>query len=242
MYTCSTVSAISFPIMYIHIACVTGCNTRYTKEPLHEHRCVGEEASEVAIWQADRPQCVWRCLITNLCHYINHNPSFGQCELGQSRCAFVVPASGMMVNVYGPPRHACLHWGASDDPGFTLVKTPPFYVGRTVVGDALIVGKASRRSGNRLAYIDGDAVSYTRDGFELFGISPTCTVSWVSYTPVPNGAVVGGHLASGTETYVISAFLGSLWHAGYYDTEDELAHFAHYRAQTASSVRMLVLL
>ena len=231
-------------VQYIHIARVTGCDTRYTKEPLHDHRCVSEEASEVAIWQTGRPQCVSRCLITKSCHYINHNSRFGQCELGLSQCAFVVPASGMKVNAYGPPRHTCLHWGASDDPGFTLVESHTSYVGRVVVGDALIVGK-SHGPGNGLAYSDGDVVGYIRDGFEFLGIAPTCTASWVSYTagaPLPNGGVVGGYLASGTETYVISAFLEDAWHVGYYVTEDKLAHFEHYNAQTASSVRMLVLL
>ena len=61
MYTFSKVPILSFHIMcavfvqYIHIARVTGCDTRYTKEPLHDHRCVGEEASEVAIWQTVVP-------------------------------------------------------------------------------------------------------------------------------------------------------------------------------------------
>ena len=144
------------------------------------------------------PQCVLRCLITKSLH----QPQLQLWTVWawtESVCV-CVPTSGMKVNVYGPPRHTCLNWGASDDPRFTLVETPSFYVGRIVVCDALIVEKASRLPGNRLAYIDGEAVGYMRDGVELLGIAPTCTVSWVSYTagaPLPNGAIVGSHLASG---------------------------------------------
>ena len=86
---------------------VAGCETRYTKKPLYEHRCVS--TSEVAVSKTDRHKCQWQCVQQN-CSYINHNPSSDQCEIGLGQCESLAPAVGVLVNIFWQPRDVCLHW------------------------------------------------------------------------------------------------------------------------------------
>ena len=223
-------------------------NTRYT-----DHNCVPATLSELVIWHAiDFPQCEWRCLRIEQCRYLNYNVNFGQCELGFGRCESLVSAPGVFVNAFGPARHTCLHWASDQQAGMVLVKIHDGYeyiaVVRAAVGNALVLGKFTL-GGQTIYYIhNSQAVTMQYNGasgHELLMADPGCTLSWVSYTPhtvIPSQAVMGGRLADGSPTYVVTAYAPVRNALGYYDSTTGVAHYEYYGPQTSTNMTMLILL
>ena len=119
------------------------CEMRHTKDPLYGHRCIS--SSDVVVRQEDHRGCQWRCLRIQDCSYINHTPESDRCEIGLGQCESLAPAVGVMVNVYWSPRDVCLHWGSHQEVGRVAVgeggMSPPRYVGRTYVGEAMVLGQ-----------------------------------------------------------------------------------------------------
>ena len=237
-------------MLYMHVVCGFGCETSYTKKPLYGFRCIGQVTTEVSIWQADRPQCVWRCSSMTTCHYINHNPVTGQCEVGLERCEDLEPAPGIMVNVYGPPRQKCLHWGSKEEPGRVTIKwdgAKIVYLARTLYSNALVVGK-SVKNGKYFANMEGQLIGpiYQTDQIiEFLTMDASCTVSWVPYTAgtiFPIEAVIGGHLENGLKTYVIRVIHNGNGCFGYYDAQSQFGYYEIGGAKTTTSMDVLVLL
>ena len=168
-------------MLYMHVVCGFGCETSYTKKPLYGFRCIGQVTTEVSIWQADRPQCVWRCSSMTTCHYIKHNPVTGQCEVGLERCEDLEPAPGIMVNVYGPPRQKCLHWGSKEEPGRVTIK----WDGAKIVYLALTrtdPRPASRASGgSEFFHTKNSVVDSSTEFITATRTFRSCVIEWLSY-------------------------------------------------------------
>ena len=165
------------------------CNTRYAYEPYTNHICIPADTSELEIWHVGHPQCQWRCLKTEQCRYFNHNMSAGQCELGLGQCATLVPASGVVVNAYGPERDTCLHWSAAQQttlkPIWIFDGFTDLYVARVVVGEGLVLGKLLVYDNHIYCNHEGTIVIFPYDetpGRELLLTDPACTLAWLQYT------------------------------------------------------------
>ena len=244
--SCTTLLTLSLSVIF-----VATCETRYTKEPLYEHRCMS--GSEVPVSNVDRLRCQWQCLRQN-CSYINYNPESDQCEIGLGQCESLVSAAGDLVNVYWQPRDNCLNWGSRQEPGCVAVgeggRSPSLYTGRTKIGEAMVLGSFVaipdslhiwvKNQGSMLPVRDG-----SRNGIEVLSTIVGCPLFWVPYIGgdhLPIGAVVGGYLPYGKAAYVARKHYVTDVAVGYYNTETEMIYFASGAARTSRTMEVLVLI
>ena len=210
-------------------------------------------SSDVVVHQADRPQCVWRCLKMQNCRYMNHSPESDLCEIGLGQCESLKPAVGTMVNVFLQSRDDCLHWGSYQEPGRVAVGDVDVavYVGRTMHGEAMVVGKfldVDNYDPHIWANDQGErfSVDYGSDNaVEVLSTTAGCPLFWVSYTggnPLPVGAVAGGYLVDGTVTHVALKMYASSVAYGYYNTDTEMVYYEFGGAQYSTTMEILVLL
>ena len=223
---------------------MAACEPRHTIRPLHGLRCLTTVST--AVWQTARPQCVWLCLHMKTCHYINYNAHAGQCELGLGQCKSLQPDIGIMVNAFGPLRLGCLHWGSKQKPGWEPVQEQNrgLYVARSASGDAVLIGKLNTKQNKLRANSEG-AVIVTDQDIEILLLDTACPFPWMPYMagePLPSGAVVGGHLADGTTTYVVKVTHNGKANFGYYEPKSALAYYVYHGARMATSMDILVLL
>ena len=81
----------------------------------------------------------------------------------------------------------------------------PHYAVRAMVdGDLLILNWSPTETVVRGVNRNGEAIEV--DSWQQMVFEPICSFKWVRYRagdPIPEGAVVGGHLADGTPLYVV---------------------------------------
>ena len=228
---------VSFYILLLcsNFPSVNVCEVKYTKQPTDGHRCVASSNSEVSLRQ-DRPQCIWRCLKLQTCRYINHNYDTGQCDLGLDKCESLVPAVGVAVSVFGPPRDTCVLWSSRQEHEHVPVEVQ--YPGATVrhlarikTYDSLLVGKFLPENGIFFANNEGENVGPIHEAdqdIEILTMDPACTLTWMPYTAgglLPVGAISGGLLPDGSITYVCRVTQDGSLTSGYHNTEAELAFY-----------------
>ena len=79
----------------------------------------------------------------------------------------------------------------------------------------------------------------TDEDIELLTVDATCPLPWMSYTAgelLPIGAVTGGHLADGSETYVVKVNNNNDEFVvfGYYNNHSALVYYEGYGVQTTT--------
>ena len=117
-----------------------------------------------------------------------------------------------MVNGFGPPRHVCLYWVSSQGSGELPIKIKgrEFYAARIRSGGAVLIGTFYTR-GQRRIYANREGLQIgpvleTDQDIEILTVDASYPLPWMSYTAgesLPVGAVTGGCLADGSETYVV---------------------------------------
>ena len=240
---------VSFSIhLYLELALAIACETSNAIEPRHGLRCL--TTASTSVWQTAHPQCVWRCLKTKTCHFINYDSDIGQCELGMGQCEFLQPAAGFMVNAFGPPRHDCLYWGSNQKSGWASVqeRNGKIYLARIVSGDVVLIGKLNTQRnvfwGNKGGVRVGP-LHVNDKNIEFLSKDPACPVPWMPYKagePLPVGAVTGGRLNDGSATYVAKIIHDGNANFGYYDPILSLAYYEWSGVRTATSMELFVLL
>ena len=248
--------------LLIHALCwfyplVTACRIMFSDKPFIDHKCVPNAALVPSIHHnTGLPQCEWRCLKMKQCRYLNYDGNSSQCELGFGQCMSLLPAPGVFVNAYGPDRNTCLHWGS--DQHTRLIPVELYdghlytYVVRLAIGQELVIGKLMVDGGRIYVNHDGTVVSALYDatlGHELLMSDPDCTLSWVQYTPhtdIPSGAVIGGHMADGSPTYVVKVnhvHNGNIYVVlGYYTSKTGMAYFEFVGPISSNDMMILILL
>ena len=232
-----------------HFLSVTACDVKYTNQPRYGYGCVASLNTEIML-QTDRPQCVWKCLKLKMCQYINHNDATGQCDLGLDKCASLVPVVGVTFSAFGPPRATCVHWGSKTEYGRLAVEVRfldiVMSLTRITIDHTLLVGKFYPHTGVFWANNQGEEVGPVLDDIEFLTMDPSCTLTWMPNTAgrlLPAGAVIGGHLADGSTTYVSKVTRDDGWEAfGYYNTDEQLMYYNLDVPYTRTSMDILVLL
>ena len=183
----------------------------------------------------------WRC--------VNHNYSAGKCELGLDKCESLVPAVDITVSAFGPPRENCLCWGSRQEHGRVAVKVQhPWkvrYLARIRTHNALLIGKFNPHKGIFLANNEGERVGPIRELDQRWSLSPWtrlhCTLLWMCYTAgelLPVGAISGGFLPDGSNTYISRVTRRGWLIFGYHNTEAELTFYECYGAHTKTSMEI----
>ena len=218
---------------------VISCTIMHGYTFLIDYKCVPNTLSNLEMRHSiGFLQCQWRCWKMERCHFLNYNASSKQCELGFSQCVSLWSALGVWMNVYGATRHACLHWRSDQPTGLMPVGKYDgggIYIARVVVGQALVIGKFIVGTGMINDSHENTAATLQYDetiGHELLVVDPICPLSWVQYTPhteIPSLAVLGGHLADGSPTYVVKVHHVRIGNTNtvpsYYSPKSGMAHF-----------------
>ena len=157
---------------------------------------------------------------------------------------------GVMVNVFWQSRDECLYWGPYQEPGRVAVGNTNHFVGRTVHGDAMVVGIFIdvvnhdqhiwvNHQGQRVVYYESDGV------VEVLTTLADCPLFWVPYTggnPLPVGAVAGGYLVNGKTTYIARMEDNGHMSFGYYNTDTEIMHYVSGHAKYSNTMEILILI
>ena len=239
--------------IYIYVESVMGCQIRNTRWPLLHYRCIPNSSDEVIFRQVARPQCEWKCLSMESCRYININPSNVSCELGIGRCMYLEPSDGYMVQAFTIPNHLCIQWGSDQQMGRETVQVfhgdMSLLAARIRHGSSMIVGKFLEDRGYFFGNSEGQKISAvsTDDEIAILTIDEACIWSWIPYTSgevLPVGAVIGGHLASGSPTYVAIMYHGGGRHPtfGYYSSENVMGSYEYSGVRTSTTMDILVIL
>ena len=212
---------------------VGACVSKYSNRPLYGYRCTDSSNTGVTVSQTDRPQCVWKCLKSEMCHYLNHHHDTRQCVLGLGRCDTLTPAIGFTINAFGPPRDSCLRWGSRQEPSRSLVEIPGLScLVRITAGNILLIGKFdmapwetfwANNEGVRLG-----PLSEIDLGIEFLTVDPACPVLWTSFTvgeSLQFGVIGGGHLSDGSITYVSKVIVNGYTGFAYCNARSELAYY-----------------
>ena len=247
-----TISMITFRLIFIstamhsHSIFVSACDPRHTNRPLQGLRCVSTSATDTR--KTAHPQCVWRCLRVETCHYINHNSDTGECELGHGQCESLQLAAGVLASVFGPPRQGCIRWGSNQEPGWVTVRVASADVARIFSGDVVLIGnfyfQIREFWANNQGLNIGPVYEVDQD-VELLMKDATCPLPWMPYTagePLPIGAFAGGHLADGSATYVAKVVHNDYVVFGYYHPTSALAFYETGGIYTTTSMEILLLI
>ena len=239
--------------IYIYVESVIGCQVRNTKWPLLHDRCIPNSSDKVIFSQAARAQCEWKCLNMESCKYININPSNVSCEMGIGRCMHLEPSAGYMVQAFTISNRLCIQWGSDQQMGREIVHVfdgaTRILVSRIRRVSSIIVGKFLIDPGYFFGNSEGHKISAESpdDEIVILTIDEACTWFWLRYTSgevVPVGAVIGGHLASGSLIYVAKMYHdgGRLLSFGYYSSEDVMGRYEYGGAHTTTTMDILVIL
>ena len=225
----------------------TACDIKHTNEPLHGHHCVARAHSEITVSQKD---CMTQCFRKKMCYFINHDYGTDQCHLGLDKCESLVPVIQGTVQVFGPPRYNCVHWGPRGESGRERIEVLFngcfLYLARVLIGDALIVGKFKPHYGNfqsNKKNMDVGRIKETDHDIEFLIMDPACTLLWMPYRAgelLPNGVISGGHLADESTTYVAKVIHDIEPSFGYYNTKSELAYYKMGDLSTTSTMELLI--
>ena len=229
------------------------CDIKYTKQPTTGHHCVASSNAELTLWQTDHPHCVWSCLKLKTCCYINHNYNTGQCDLGLDKCESLVPAVGVVVSVFGPPRDSCVLWSSKQEHRYVPIEVQDpggkvRHLARIKTCDSLLVGKFLPETGVIFANNEGEVVGPILEldqDIEFLTMDPACTLTWMPYTAgglLPVGVISEGPLSDGSITYVSRVTHKDSLTFGYYNTEAELAFYDWHGPRTKTSIEVVVLL
>ena len=236
-------------LVSLHPPYTRACNHIYAGRPIYGYSCISSDNSVVRLWQTAQPQCVWKCLRLETCHYINHNYDTDMCDLGLAKCESLASVVGSTIHAFGPPRETCLHWGSSHRLGYVTVGGQDWavlYVARMVEDITLVVGKYDIVTEMFFANNEGvRVIDETNEGIEFLTMDPTCTLLWVPYIAgdlLPAGSISGGRLLDGSITYVCKIIQGNRLVFGYYNIESELAYYELAGIHTATSMEILVLI
>ena len=130
------------------------------------------------------------------------------------------------VDMTTSPEKSQLIWSCESENCNTTYK----YIGRTVSGDDLPVGKCNGE--NRIEFgTEAGEFGRATEGYVL-RLQPNCNVRWEDYSagdPIPDGAVVGGYIGDSCGgVYIVRAKPGSDENmpAGYYNPKNEMSYIA----------------
>ena len=238
-------------LLCLQSLCAGLCYPKFTKLPLYGYRCMdnSNNVTEVSMYQTDRPQCVWKCLKMEMCRHLSHYHDTAQCILGLGECEFLTLSPGGSVNVFGPPRGSCLHWGSRQEYGRVPVAiTGRSQLARITTGDAVLVGAFDIDPGkfwaNNVGVLVGPVYESDPD-IEFLTVDPACSLPWMPYTAgesLPTEVITGGHLSDGSIAYVIRVTVNDFQQFGYYHAESELGYYARIDAISITSMEILLLI
>ena len=231
---------------------INSCPKWHVNDEVFEYLCVAQYNDENKDFGSPSlPQCVVKCLAMSTCRYINYNDATGQCFLGLGACQILEPAPGFVVKAFGPARDACFSWGSSDAPGRLPVQmyaeSFKVYVSRSRRSNALIPGIYYTAARVFFASNEGEYVGpINPEKIDILTANSACTLSWIPYTSgaaIPPGVVIGGHLANGTNLYVV--YVDDSTHRpayGYYNPNSKVAHYEIDGTRTARAMHLLIVL
>ena len=124
---------------------------------------------------------------------------------------------------------------------------PNFCVGRTVSENTLLLGKFRIPSRQFWGNREGVRIilDETDQEIEIVTKDETCAIPWMAYTAgqtLPAGAVIGGHLADGSHTYIAKMTIGNSESFGYYNPNNKMGYYEFHGTHTTTSMDILVLI
>ena len=218
--------------------------TMYTNRPLNGFYCPGGSINNIS--GIEQQQCTHRCLIRHACKVMNYNPNDRVCVLGEHTCHVADSHPDYMLMVFRPQFSVeCAIWKPKSNP--LPSRTVDTHIGmhealsRKQIGTDVLIGHATP-SGPSYTVVNGKAEGYW--GSYVLTVSSSCTLAWVPYTagfPLPEKALVCGHLTSSGPTYcarVRRPDIGRMFY-GYYPSGHNVAFYAYLGVQESLEMDIL---
>ena len=208
------------------------CSEIVSDKQQRNRRCLPASTCALNLTSLPPHICTLECMRRQDCLFTNYNTASNYCLLIDDKCMQWEENNEFELRYFGLPRQKCVSWAPVSVFNPTLVVS---YAGSTYTGrwrDALnaVPGKFVPTHG-AIYLAMGDSTPAFSEGIEVLQVHPECEVTWLDYTAgelIPDGAVVGGYLASGdgTNLYVIRAQVSIDDQFGYYDPDTKWGYVA----------------
>lgn len=215
-FRCITLVCLNFTLSYTR-----ACVTKQTTEPLDGYICT--TAHYINITNIPRHLCVYRCMTSSWpCTAATYNTMGSYCLITNETCTVPEPAVGFIfmpmypVEPCNPVPRWVPHQAGTDYPANVVRKheSSTAIVGRVWYNGNLLVANIDTETDT--AYVQYGGVLNV---YDVLVVDQSCLIKWVYYNsrsgnPLPEDAVIGGHVGSRVVYVARHAFGGAI---GFYD-------------------------
>ena len=192
-------------------------------------------------------ECTLECIRRHNCLLTNYNKAKHYCLLTNEKCIELELDDEFQLRYFGPTGATCLSWVPSSviQPRLSPHIVENIYPARWRHGLYTVPGKFVASDNQWRGIFEGERYTFdpTEVNIEFLQVRPECQVTWLIYSagnPIPDGAVIGGYLATGAESDVyMMLVLGG--HFGYYDPVTELA-YASVPERIFTTMKIMILM
>ena len=232
---------------------VLPCRSSHLNGTLCGYHCPNDEDLILDIPGTEQWQCYLLCTRHADCVLMEHIEDEKQCRLAKGMCHEAEERGNVKMRALGPPRLGCVEWrpsGTTWQPNLIKVNEVGAVRNDYALGRFLFDGYLLPAfSGYHTAFISTvhSSLRSSTIGEYLF-VNPSCPILWVTWNGtsgafLPKGALVGGHLADGSDLYIAKAWVGNtVFRLGYYNPVTGRGYFWFIVAYETSQVSLLVLL
>ena len=220
-------------MVWLCVYMAEACIQRNLREAIGGYRCEDRSVPFQNISSLLSKECALLCTQRADCVQINYNHVGKYCLLLSSFCALAEPEEEFVMLRFvddAVPHDECARWlpfTGTLPAGGVIINAPVEYskhlLARGTVNSGVIPGKIYTDIMQLYSIYGGQSVRITNN-IEYLDINPSCYGVWVPYTSglgmdLPEGAVQGGFLTSGTPLYVARVInsISPGTSMGYYD-------------------------
>ena len=223
------------------------CSEVSSKESRLHQRCITAPEPTVNLTSISRHLCTLECIRRRKCLFVNYNTVKHYCLLIDEKCIELKWDDTLELRYFGLTGEMCLPWVP-----VSVFQSNPVsnlwdgrYPARWRHGLHIVPGKYVAKQNKWSGVLEGGRYE-TSDNIEVLQVRPECQVVLVDYSagnPIPDGAVIGGYLATGagSDVYVIQDPQGFM-HFGYYDPNTELVYTVSWGVRTYTKMKMMILI
>ena len=232
---------------------VLSCRSSHLNGTLGGYHCPNDDDLISNIAGTERWQYSLLCMRHPDCVRMEHIEAENQCRLAKGLCYEAEDRRNVKMRALGPPRLGCVEWrpsGTTWQPNLIKVNEVGAAGNDYALDRFLIDGYLLPVFSGYHTFFKSTTHSLLRSSTigEYIFVNPGCPILWVPWNgtsgvDLPKGALVGGHLAEGSDVYIAKAWVANTFsRLGYYNPVTGRGYFWSVVIYETSQVSLLALL
>ena len=229
-------------ILYSLMMSVSSCKLSHLRDIVIGFGCAWD--NQVNSTGVAEHECVLLCMLDKSCAAVNYDVQDRVCMQMEVPCTVLETHQNTHYQILAPPpMDGCTQWTVSSDWNYPrMVKYNRKHNGYKLDGVARLnmageVLPARWPEGYLKAFTIQNNIRFGDTAFEVLLVKESCSLSWVYYNAssgnaMPPGAIMGGHLADGTQLYVAIAYMTDTVNLlGFYNQRTRMGAYYHNGVQ-----------